>query len=442
MVACGDDETIPNPKYPSTVDGGDSLSLPSQAQDLVIYEVNLRAFSAQGNLKGVEAGLDHIQSLGVNCLWLMPIHPVGQLKGINSPYSIRDYRKVGSEYGSMADLKSLVNAAHQRGIAVMMDWVANHTAWDHPWINRHPDWYTQDAQGNIIHPPGTNWLDVADLNFSVPVMRDSMIASMQYWIDEVNIDGFRCDYADGVEKDFWQQAIGQLRAQSNKTLFLLAEGVRADHQEAGFDLMFSWDFYHHLKQAFTIGAPLSDLRAAEERESAAADRTPRLRFTTNHDESAWDQTPVQLFGGLKPAFAAFAISTFSGGIPLIYSSQEVGRNNTLPFFSNDPIDWTQNPEYLLQYQELMEQYNRYVPQRTLSQSIPHNHIYLQSFDDPNQSGRKGTLIVAINSRGNYRRIDWPAEFQGEAVDLLSGANITIADTSLLPAYAVKLLLFE
>ncbi len=171
--------------------------------DVVIYEVNMRAFSAEGNFKGVEARLDSIKALNVNVLWLMPIHSVGVLKsvgGMGSPYLVKDYKAVGAEYGTLADLQNLVIEAHRRNMAVIIDWVANHTSWDNAWITAHPEWYTKDASGNITIPAGTNWADVADLNFSNADMREAMIDAMKYWILIANIDGFRCDYADGVPK--------------------------------------------------------------------------------------------------------------------------------------------------------------------------------------------------------------------------------------------------
>jgi glycosidase len=210
---------------------------------LVLYEVNLRAFSKAGDLAGVTAQLGRLDSLGVNGLWLMPIYPVGQKKSINSPYSIRDYRAVAPEYGSRADLRGLVQAAHQRGMVVLLDWVANHTAWDHPWISEHPEWYTQDDNGQIVHPPGTSWEDVADLNFARDSMGEAMIDAMQFWLCETGIDGFRCDYADGVPFDFWRQAIDSLQTLPGSHPLMLAEGDRADHFQAGFDLIFGWNFY-------------------------------------------------------------------------------------------------------------------------------------------------------------------------------------------------------
>ncbi|MBK7865827.1 MAG: hypothetical protein IPJ75_01870 [Ignavibacteriales bacterium] len=184
-----------------------------ETKGIIMYEINLRAFSSQGNFAGIEVRLDSIRALGVNVIWLMPIHPVGKLKSVGqlgSTYSVQDYNAVNSEFGNLEDLRRLVEKAHQKGMAVILDWVANHTAWDNPWI-ANKSWFTQDGSGNIIIPAGTNWQDVADLNYSSQEMRATMIKAMKYWVLAANIDGFRCDAADMVPQDFWKQALDSLK---------------------------------------------------------------------------------------------------------------------------------------------------------------------------------------------------------------------------------------
>ena len=362
LFSCKKDDSNPNPPEDPTPQepsfyGAPYLGLPDSVNDWVIYEVNLRAFSAEGNIAGVEARLDSIKSLGVNVIWLMPIFPIGIEKGINSPYSIRDYQAVASEYGDIEDLRSLVDAAHHRDMAVILDFIANHTAWDHPWIAEHPEWYSQDASGNIIHPPGTNWLDVADLNFDQDSLQIALIEAMKYWIREANIDGYRCDYANGVPFSFWQRAIDSLESYHRSNLLMLAEGDRFNHLVAGFDLRFSWAFYDQVKKVFKNGDPASILSAYHQGEyNTVVGNQGILRFITNHDESAWDATPVQLFGSQEKAIAAMVSITFLGGVPLIYGSQEVGRQSNLAFFSKDPINWNANPNTLDAYQEFMQIY--------------------------------------------------------------------------------------
>ena len=209
--------------------------------DIVMYEVNVPALTTTHNLQGVTARLDSIEGMGINTIWLMPIFTIGDLNSFGSPYCVKDYTAVNPDLGTLADLQNLVKEAHSRNIAVILDWVANHTAWDNNWINNE-GWYSVDGSGNIISPPGTGWNDVADLNFTNTDMRLAMIDAMEYWVAEADIDGFRCDAADYVPFDFWKQALDSLKNNTDKNLILLAEGARADHFTAGFQLNFSWNF--------------------------------------------------------------------------------------------------------------------------------------------------------------------------------------------------------
>lgn len=345
-----------DPQNPNNRPGyGQPFTAMPAIDDIVMYEVNLRAFGPGSNLQAVIAKLDHIKSLGTNVIWLMPIYPIGTVNSVNSPYSVRDYKAVASEYGSLADLRQFTDAAHVRGMAVMLDWVANHTAWDHPWLDS-TSWYTQNASGTIIHPPGTNWLDVADLNFNNPNMRQAMIEAMHYWIYAANIDGFRCDYADGVPFDFWQEAIASTDTMAERDIIFFAEGSRSNHFAAGFDLSFGWAFYGAVKNVFNGQAASQIFNASANEYRNTPPGKHWVRFTTNHDESAWDATPIQLFNGQQGALAASVITVFSTGVPLIYSSQEVARSATLPFFSRSPINWNANPAFLAANQRMLQFY--------------------------------------------------------------------------------------
>ena len=354
IIACEKDPVVPpvDPGPKPYVQYGTPFSGIPTLDNMVMYEVNLRAFSAGGDLQGVISRLDEIKALGVNVVWLMPIHPIGAIKSVNSPYCVKDFKLIGAEYGTREDLRALTDQAHARGMAVIMDWVANHTSWDNPWMS-HRTWYTQDNAGNIIQPPGTNWQDVADLNFDSTPMRQAMIDAMKYWVIESNVDGFRCDYADGVPFDFWKQAIDSLEAIPNRDLIYLAEGSRADHFQAGFDLNYAWNFYGSLKNAFNgqSAKGVYTTHLAEYNNVPAGKHL--LRFTTNHDQSAWENTPMVLFHGKQGALAASVATIFMEGVPLFYTGQEVGRVNTVPFFSNDPINWNDNPDMLSTYKDIM-----------------------------------------------------------------------------------------
>ncbi|MEE4177142.1 MAG: alpha-amylase family glycosyl hydrolase [Bacteroides sp.] len=404
-------------------------------EDLVVYEVNLRAFSPEGTLQGVIEGLDHIRSLGVNVIWLMPIHPIGQINSVNSPYSVQDYLAVSPEYGSLEDLRQLTDAAHQRGMAVIMDWVANHTAWDHPWISN-TGWYTTDDQGNIIHPPGTNWLDVADLNFSSFPMRKALTEAMKYWLLEANVDGFRCDYADGVPFDFWRTAIEELREIPGRTLVMLAEGGRSDHFQAGFDMTYAWTYYARLKDVFN-GQNANVLYTTHTSEFFGVPQGKQLlRFTTNHDESAWDATPMTLFNGQQGALAASVATTFMGGVPLIYTGQEVGRVNTLPFFSQSPVDWTANPTMLAAYQDLMEVYVQSNAARK-GELVNHSSTNVVCFK---KTWQDEELLVMVNIRNSNQDFSLPAEIQNTTwEDAFSNATVSLGITQSLAPYQYLIL---
>ena len=327
-----------------------------EPKDAVIYQVNFRAFAPTKNFAAVQARLDNIRALGVNVLYLMPIYPVGQAKGVNSPYCIKDYTAVNSEFGNLTGLRTLIAEAHKRDMAVLFDWVADHTSWDNPWI-AHKSWYKQDAAGNIISPPGTGWLDVAALNYKSAEMREAMIKAMSFWVSETNIDGYRCDAADFVPYDFWKQAIDALRALPGHKLLLLAEGTRKDNFAAGFQLKYGMSFFTNLeKNVFGKKGSvrsIDDLNAEEYANAPAGDQV--VRYTSNHDMDLSDGTPLDLFGGKDGSLAAFVVAAYMKGVPMIYNGQEVGCPVRLSYFNTSTsIDWTMNPEITKAYRQIIE----------------------------------------------------------------------------------------
>ena len=403
--------------------------------DIILYEVNLRAFSSTGDLQGVINKLDHLQSLHVNVIWLMPIHPIGAVNSVNSPYSVRDYKAVSSEYGDLATLRALTDAAHARGMAVIMDWVANHTAWDNPWMSN-TSWYSQDANGNVIIPPGTNWADVADLNFDNTDMRSAMIDAMKYWVLQANVDGYRCDYADGVPADFWTEAIASLRSIPNRQLVMLAEGDRTDHYTSGFDMTFAWAYYTQLKNVFQ-GQPAFTINATSANEylNVPAGKH-KLRFTTNHDQSAWEATPPTLFGGVDGATAATVAQVFMRGVPLIYTGQETGRSTITPFFSNSPIDWNANLAMVNNYRAI---YSIYAG----SEAARKGSVTLYAANDAILVERifNGEhLLVVVNVRNTAVSVPMPAALLNTAwTEALTGATEFIGNTMGMMPYQYKIL---
>jgi cyclomaltodextrinase / maltogenic alpha-amylase / neopullulanase len=313
---------------------------PDWLRDGVIYEVYPRAFSEQGGFDGVTARLDELKSLGVNVIWLMPIHPIGKLKAkgsLGSPYAVRDYDGVNPEFGTPEDLKRLIAAAHQRGMKVFIDIVANHTAWDSVLIEKHADWYTKDASGRIV-PPNPDWVDVADLDFSNTELRRYMTDMTVRWLRDYEIDGFRCDYAAGVPRDFWEAARKEWdRVRPN--LAFLAESDDPELLRGAFDIDYAWDFYHSVSDVLAGREPASQVRATWEKAQALYPRGAlRLRFSDNHD-----QLRATGQAGLPAALAASALMFTLDGVPLLYNGMEVGdtSESAAPaLFEKVPILWS------------------------------------------------------------------------------------------------------
>ncbi|RYY29733.1 MAG: hypothetical protein EOP41_02085 [Sphingobacteriaceae bacterium] len=328
-----------------------AFQLPDR-RDVTIYQVNMRTFSKEGNFKGVVARLDSIKALGVNVVYLMPVFPVGILKSSNSPYCVKDYLGINTEFGTLADLRSLIDGAHQRKMAVLLDWVGNHTSWDNPWI-KNKDWYKQDSVGNIVSPKG--WNDVAQLNFDNQAMRLNMINDMQYWVKTTNIDGFRCDYADGPPADFWKQAIDSLRKNANHRLLMLAEGQREANYAAGFDYNFGFSFFENLEAIYKKNKPVQSIDSLNVANYAGTTNGQQtVRYITNHDVNGSDGTPLELFGGKKGSMAAFVVVACMKGVPMIYNGQEVGTPYRLVFpFTSAKINWAINPEVTAEYKKII-----------------------------------------------------------------------------------------
>lgn len=361
--------------------------------DVVMYQINPRVFAPQDSFKAVEQQLDAIRDLGANVVWFMPIYPIGEVNTVNSPYCIKDYKAVNPEYGTIDDFKAMVVSSHERGMSVIVDWVANHTSWDNAWL-ANKDWYTQDEEGNIIAPAGTGWNDVADLNFDNADMRLEMISAMKYWVEEVGVDGFRCDAADFVPFDFWKQAVDSLRAIPGKDLLLLAEGQRPDHFDAGFDMNYAWGWLGALHRVFGNGASAETFIQADSLEYAVIPEGKiKLRFTTNHDESS-KNSPLVDFGGEKGSIAAFVATAFIHGGALVYGSQEVGYDQPINFFHYVAVDWTSKPEFRQEYKDILSIYNAHPAVRKGSlTTYPDENVLMfdRKYDDDE-------VFVAVNVR--------------------------------------------
>lgn len=316
-----------------------------------IYEVNVRQYTPEGTFNAFKEHMPRLKKMGVDILWFMPIYPISEKnrKGtMGSYYAVQDYQKVNPDFGTLEDFKEIVNYAHELGMHVIIDWVANHTGWDHWAIEKHPDWYTRDSLGNIMVPEGTDWTDVADLNYNNADMREYMTQSLEYWVKETNIDGFRCDVAGMVPTDFWIAA--RKRLDAIKPIFMLAEWESNDILNA-FDMIYGWQFHHIMNNLAQKKDSIKTLDAYFEKVDTVYDPDDYImNFTSNHDENSWNGTAIERLGDAAQAMAV--LSATVPGMPLIYSGQEAKLNKRLDFFEKDEIDWS-NLEFESFYQKLL-----------------------------------------------------------------------------------------
>ncbi|HEY7237047.1 MAG TPA: alpha-amylase family glycosyl hydrolase [Gemmatimonadaceae bacterium] len=319
---------------------------PQWARKAVLYEINVRQYTPEGTFAALDRWLPHLDSLGVDVLWLMPVQPIGKLnrKGpLGSYYSISNYRAINPEFGTAAGLSKFISDAHRHGKKVVLDWVPNHTSFDHVWITQHPDWYVHRPDGSISNARDnenheTDWTDVAELDYGKPAMRRAMIADMRWWLDSMHVDGFRCDVAGGVPMDFWRDARRELTA-VRPDLYMLAEAEGPQFYSA-FDATYGWELHHMLNEIAQGKRPTADLDAylARQRKDYPAG-AERMYFTSNHDENSWSGTEFERMGANHlPAFILAA--TMQDGIPLIYTGQEASLRKRLRFFEKDTVDWT------------------------------------------------------------------------------------------------------
>lgn len=315
-----------------------------------IYEVNIRQYTVEGTFAAFEKHIPRLKEMGVDILWLMPIHPIGKknIKGtLGSYYAVNDYQKVNPEFGNLEEFKHLVNYAHEQGMYVIIDWVANHTAWDNWLIEEHSDWYTKDSTGNIISPV-EDWSDVAGLNYDISEMREYMIQSLEYWIKEANIDGYRCDVAGMVPTDFWVDA--RIRIDAIKPTFMLAEHEGKDLLQA-FDMIYGWEFHHIMNGIAKGEKSINDIDTYFAKiDTIYCDDDYFMHFTSNHDENSWNGTVFERMGDATEAMAV--LSATVPGMPLIYSGQEDKLSKRLEFFEKDTIVWD-NFDYANMYSKLL-----------------------------------------------------------------------------------------
>lgn len=408
-----------------------------------IYEVNVRDFSSAGNLRGVTTGLDRIQSAGANVLWLMPIYPVGVLnaKGtLGSPYAVRDFNAINPAFGTAADLRALVRAAHARGMKVILDWVPDHSSWDNVWISEHPEYYVHGDDGKPVVPRDlqghpTDWTDVAQLDYHNPGLRAAMIAALRRWLVDFDLDGYRMDVAHFIPPDFWREANTALRAAVQRPILMLAEAGGLEMHRVGFDLTYSWDAYGRLKAVWKGGPAVAFVRAELADMRAMPPGGMRMRFTTNHDETAWDNPPVVLFGGAAGTRAAFVAAALLPGRPLLYDGQEVESPQKLGLFEQEAIVWGQPDSAAAR-----AFYRRVIDLTRRDRAFVAESLQAVATTDTADviAYRRGNAVVLVNARNSEVRFTVMGASVSGMRDLLSGGAMGGGEITL-PAYGALVL---
>ncbi|MDH3646760.1 MAG: alpha-amylase family glycosyl hydrolase [Gammaproteobacteria bacterium] len=413
---------------------------PQWARNATIYQINTRQFTPEGTFRAAEAELPRVRALGVDIVWLMPIHPIGEKKRkgtLGSPYAVRDYLTVNPEFGALDDFQSFVDRAHELGMYVIIDWVANHSAWDNPLITQHPEWYTRDGNGEITHTTGTDWTDIADLDYSQPGLRRYMTEALEYWVRDVGIDGYRCDVAGYVPMDFWNTV--RRRLDAIKPVFMLAEWETRDMHAAAFDATYAWSWNSTLHQVTMGEADAGAIRGwYYGHENIWPADAWRMTFVSNHDKNSWEGTQFEQFGDALEA--AIVLSVVGEGMPLLYNGQEAGNEKRLEFFERDTIEWRDHPIGGL-YRKLFALLHENTALWHGSAGAPMVHVAnskahaVYSFTRSNDSN---AVFAAFNFSAVSQQVGFDLHlaseryrdyFSGETMHLLRGSDLQMAPWS-------------
>ena len=414
------------------------LQHPKWSQNATIYEVNIRQHTPEGTLNAFEKDIPRLKEMGVKIIWLMPVHPIGieNRKGrLGSYYAASDYKAVNPEFGTLDDLIRVVNTAHSYGLKVILDWVANHTAFDHVWTRTNRSFYVLDSLGNLQPPTGTDWTDVAQLDYNNPEMREAMKEAMVFWVQTANIDGFRCDVADFVPLDFWEDTRQALDA-VKPDLFMLAEAETPEHHFKAFNMSYSWELMHLMNEVANGSTPLSAIDDYMQREDTNfVGSAYRMTFTTNHDENSWNGTVFDRYGDAHLAFATLAFTI--NGMPLVYSGQEAGNSKSLRFFDKDTIDWGDYP-----YQDF---YTRLLRVNQDEEALWNGHYggnYLRLSTDNDdalfgflRSRNESAIITIVNLSAEPRKLTFKTPIEGVYESIFNNqilSNFTNGELTLEP----------
>ena len=392
-----------------------------------IYEVNLRQYTVPGTFNAFLSELPRLKAMGVQTLWFMPLTPIAQKNKTGSRgsyYACSDYTAINPEFGTLDDFKNLVTEAHSMGFKIIVDWVANHTGWDHRWTREHPEYYLVDSATKDFKI-ASGMEDIIELDFSNPALRKAMKDAMKFWVQECNVDGFRCDLAFWVDLEFWKEARAEL--DSIRPLFWLGEFDELETPRYGeaFDASYTWTWMHRTKDYYEGKQGIDSLLAVLKRYDDLGDSTMRAWFTTNHDENSWNGTEYEKYGDMAKALAVFSCTW--NGIPLLYSGQELPNKKRIKFFDKDTIAWTGTNALEDFYKALLTVKSNNPALRSGDPSV--QTFRIKTSDPKNifaylrKKGSREILVVLNLSSQKALRFDIPDErITGRFKNIFSGAD--------------------
>lgn len=411
---------------------------PVWSKNATIYEVNVRQYTPEGTFKAFESHLPRLKEMGVDILWLMPINPIGvkNRKGnLGSYYCVKDYYAVNPEFGTMDDLKGIVKKIHSMGMYVIIDWVANHSAWDNSLVEQHPEYYSRSIDGNFQPTPWYDWEDIIDFDYDQPGIRKYMTEAMKYWVREADIDGYRCDVAGFIPVDFWDNVRAEL--DQIKPVFMLAEWESRDLHKNAFDMTYSWSLWDKMREVTTGGKSISGLveYMAHHVNTFPADGY-RMTFTDNHDKNSWEGDQYSNFGeGLE---AAMVMASVVSGMPLVYSGQEAGLDRSLAFFDRDPISWKAHRNAEI-YQKLFTLKHQ---NQALWNGMYGGEMVRVYNDKPDQvisfirekNGDKVIAVINFSGKPVLVKLDLK-HYPGDYTELFSGKKVKLSGNDELPLHS-------
>jgi glycosidase len=406
-----------------------SRPLPNWASQANIYEVNIRQYTSEGTFDAFAKHLPRLKAMGVDILWFMPIFPISETKKkgtLGSYYAVSNFRETNPEFGSKESFQNIIDRAHTLGMKVILDWVPNHTGWDHVWIKSNPEYYTQNSSGEIIDPvdPGTGeswgWTDVADLNYDNANMRKQMIDDMLYWVNNHKIDGYRMDVAHNVPNDFWADASSQLFA-ANDSFYMLAESEFVDHVNNGyFHTIYGWSLHHMMNDIAKGNKNVNDLHTLLQEKKSQIKQGSMMNFITNHDENSWAGTVKERMGPAADAFAVLAMTM--DGFPLIYGGQEEQLDRRLEFFEKDNIGFKKYEKAKL-YKTLLDLKHRNKAMGNNEYSVPLKRVGESEYIYAYMKEKDGDkFAVMINLSDEKQQIKLTESVIG-MTDLLKGRRV-------------------